>query len=58
MKNQKAPNPKYPGDPGHSEKTKPKDNRNRRGRRISPKRHSKYLQQNCRRKLSLPLRMR
>jgi hypothetical protein len=24
---QKAPNPKYPGNPGHNEKTKPKDNR-------------------------------
>ena len=29
-KKQKAPNPKYPGSPGHSEKTKPKDNRYRR----------------------------
>ena len=27
---QKIPNPKYPGNPGHNEKTKPKDNRNRK----------------------------
>ena len=26
---QKDPNPKHPGNPGHSEKTKPKDNRYR-----------------------------
>ena len=43
-KKQKAPNPKYPGDPGHNEKTKPKDNKNRKGQRISIKRHSKYFQ--------------
>ena len=24
---QKAPNPKHPGNPGHNEKTKPKDDR-------------------------------
>jgi hypothetical protein len=24
---QKAPNPKHPGNPGHNENTKPKDNR-------------------------------
>ena len=29
-KKQKAPNPKHPGNPGHKEKTKPKDNRYRR----------------------------
>ena len=29
-KMQKAPNPKHPGNPGHNEKTKPKDNRYRR----------------------------
>jgi hypothetical protein len=29
-KMQKAPNPKHPGNPGHNEKTKPRDNRNRR----------------------------
>ena len=28
---QKAPNPKHPGNPGHNEKNKPKDNRYRRG---------------------------
>ena len=27
---QKAPNPKHPGNPGHNEKTKAKDNRYRR----------------------------
>ena len=27
---QKAPNPKHPGNPGHNEKTKPKDHRYRR----------------------------
>jgi hypothetical protein len=27
---QKAPNPKHPGNPGHNEKTKPKDNRYRK----------------------------
>ena len=26
---QKTPNPKHPGNPGHNEKTKPKDNRYR-----------------------------
>ena len=51
MQKTKAPNPKCPGNTGHNEKTKPKDNRNRRGRRVSTKRHSKYLQQNPRRKL-------
>jgi hypothetical protein len=29
-KMQKAPNPKHPGNPGHNEKNKPKDNRYRR----------------------------
>jgi hypothetical protein len=29
-KMQKSPNPKHPGNPGHNEKTKPKDNRYRR----------------------------
>ena len=28
-KMQKNPNSKYPGDPGHNEKTKPTDNRSR-----------------------------
>jgi hypothetical protein len=31
---QKAPNPKYPGNPGHNEKTKPKDNRYRKKAKI------------------------
>jgi hypothetical protein len=30
MQKQKATNPKYSGNPGHNEKTKPKDNRCRR----------------------------
>ena len=29
---QKYPNPKHPGNPGHNEKTKPKDNRYRRAK--------------------------
>ena len=51
---QKAPNPKHPGNPGHNEKTKPKDNRYRRERRFPIYRASKYLQQNYRRKLPSP----
>ena len=31
---QKAPNPKLPGNPGHNEKNKPKDNRYRRKQRF------------------------
>jgi hypothetical protein len=30
MQKAKTPNPKHPGNPGHKEKTKPKDNRYRR----------------------------
>jgi hypothetical protein len=30
QKAKKAPNPKHPGNPGHNEKMKPKDNRYRR----------------------------
>ena len=48
---QKAPNPKHPGNPGHNEKTKPKDNRYRQEGRFPTERASKYLQQNYRRKL-------
>jgi hypothetical protein len=48
---QKAPNPTHPGNPGHNEKTKPKDNRYRSKQRFSTKRASRYLQQNYRRKL-------
>jgi hypothetical protein len=48
---QKAPNPKHPGNPGHNEKTKLKDNRYRRERRFPTLRASKYLQQSYRRKL-------
>jgi hypothetical protein len=33
-KMQKAPNPKHPGNPEHTEKTNPKDNRYRRERRF------------------------
>ena len=51
---QKAPNPKHPGNPGHNEKTKPKENRYRRERRFPSQRASKYLQQNYRRKLPKP----
>jgi hypothetical protein len=31
---QKELNTKHPGNPGHNEKTKPKDNRNRREKRF------------------------
>jgi hypothetical protein len=34
---QKHPNPKHPGNPGHNEKIKPKDNRYRRERRFPPR---------------------
>ena len=33
-KGNKAPNPKHPGNSGHNEKTKPKDNRYRREQRF------------------------
>ena len=44
-KMQKAPNPKHPGNPEYNEKTKPKNNRSRRGRFLV-QRPRKYLQQN------------
>jgi hypothetical protein len=40
---QKAPNPKHPGNPGHNEKTKLKDNKYRREQRFPTQRDSKYL---------------
>jgi hypothetical protein len=43
---QKALYPKYTGNPGHNEKPKSKDNRNRRKQRFQTKRARKYLQQN------------
>ena len=49
---QKAPNPKHPGNPGNNEKMKTKGNRYRREQRLPTLRASKYLQQNCRRKIS------
>jgi hypothetical protein len=48
---QKDLKPKHPGNPGHNEKTKPKDNRTRREQKFPTLRASKYLQQNYRRKL-------
>ena len=48
---QTAPNTKHPGNPGHNEKTKPKDNKYRRERKIPYYTASEYLQQNYRRKL-------
>jgi Ni/Co efflux regulator RcnB len=48
---EKDPNPKHPGNSGHNEKTKPKDNRYRRDQRFPTYRASHYLQQNYRRKL-------
>jgi hypothetical protein len=44
-------NPKHPGNPGHNEKTKPKNNRYRREWWFPTYRASKYLQQNYRRNL-------
>jgi hypothetical protein len=34
VQNEKTPYPKHPGNPGHNEKTKPKDNRYRREQRF------------------------
>ena len=51
---QKDPNSKHLGNPGHNEKTKPKDNRYRRERRFPTQKASKYLQQDYRRKLPKP----
>jgi hypothetical protein len=45
---QKSPNPNHPGNPGHNEKTKHKDNRYTRERRFPSQRASKYFQQNYR----------
>ena len=47
---QKDPNSKHPGNRGHKEKTKLKDNKYRRERRSPTQRARKYLQQNYRRK--------
>jgi hypothetical protein len=41
----KVSNPKDPGNSGHNEKTKPKNNRNRREKRFSVQRARKHLQQ-------------
>jgi hypothetical protein len=43
---QKSPNPKHSENPGHSEKTKAKGNRNRIERKFSTKRAHKDVQQN------------
>jgi chromosome segregation ATPase len=51
MQNAKSPNPKHPRNPGHNEKTKPKNNRYKRDRRFLTQKASKHLQQNYRRKL-------
>jgi len=48
-KMQKVPSPKHPGNPGHNEKIKPKDNRYRREWRLPAQRANKYIQQNYRR---------
>jgi hypothetical protein len=53
MQSAKVPNPKHPGNPGHNEKTKPKDNRYRQKGRFPTLRASKYLQQNYRKKKKL-----
>ena len=51
-KMQKAANPKHPGNPGHNEKNKPKNNTYRRKWKFPTQRDSYHLQQNYRRKLS------
>jgi hypothetical protein len=48
MQNTKVPNPKHPGNLGHNEKIKPKDNKYEDSYLKGP---SKHLQQNYRRKL-------
>ena len=55
---QKDPKPNHPGNPGHNEKTKPKDNRYRREGGLPILRASKYLQEYYRRKLPQPKRKR
>jgi hypothetical protein len=45
---QKAPSPKHPENPGHSKKTKPKDNRYRRkipteGGKLHPRKSKKVI---------------
>ena len=47
-------NTNHPGNLGHSKKTKPKNNRSRRRRRIVDQRPRKYIHQNYRRKASQP----
>ena len=42
----KVPNTKHLENPGHNEKTKPKNNRYRREQRFPTQRASKHLQQN------------
>ena len=54
VKSKKIPNTKHPGDVGHHENTKPKNNRDRRMRRIPAQGHRRYIQENYRRKLSQP----
>ena len=54
FKAQKIPRPKHPGNPEHNEKTKSKNNRNRRQQRFPAQWARKYLQQNHRRKLPQP----
>ena len=44
---------KHPGNLGHYEKTKPKNNRKRKKKRFSPQRNRKYFKENCRRKIIL-----
>jgi hypothetical protein len=48
---QKSPNSKHPGNPGHNEKTKPKDNRYARELRFQLKGSVNIFHQNYERKL-------
>ena len=54
LRQKKTLNPKHPGNLGHNEKTKSKNNRNRGEQRFPGQRTWKCLQQNCRRKLPQP----
>ena len=54
MQNLKLYDTKYPGNLGHYEKTKHKDNRNRRRRKVPDQSPRKHLKQNHKRKSPKP----
>jgi hypothetical protein len=51
IQNIKSPKPRHPGNPGHNENTKLKNNRNKREERLPAQRVRRHLQQNHREKL-------